>query len=271
MTTSEWHVDADLWAAYAAGNLDPVTESSVDAHAVHCSRCRQAAARAVPAAGLELAWDQVAAVMQTPRPTRVHRLLRRLGVPEGDAVLLGAEGLAVPWSISVGGALACAMVSGVMPRYQDTSFLLLAPLVPVLAVIALYDASEPLRELIAGTPYRRLRLALLRTTAALAVALPVTVAVGMLVPGLEDLAFVWLLPGLALASSALVLLTWLSPWPAGGLVCGTWLVVVLGLGSSEVGVLTEAVAQVGFAALAALMVAVLVLRSSTVRLLGGSS
>jgi hypothetical protein len=271
MTTNDWHVDSAVWAAYAAGRLDHVAENAVDTHVVRCGQCRQAARSQVGTETLEPLWTGIALEVARPVVARRHRWLHRAGVREADTVLLGAsDGLLVPWAVAVGSALACAMLTGLLPRYQDFSFLLLAPLIPVLAVVAAHDATDPLRELVSGTPYSKLRLALLRTTAALAVAVPLTLAVGLLIPGLQNLAFLWLLPGLGLTLGALVLLTWLPPWPAGVVVGSAWSTVVLVVGRlDDLASLTGPTAQLAYAVVVLLMTTLLVLRTTTLKLPGG--
>jgi hypothetical protein len=268
---TRWHVDEPLWRAYESGALGPDLEGSVEAHVMRCERCQQTAASAVPATVLAPVWDAVAREVATPVPSAPLRWLQRTGLRDRDAVLLSAsDGLYLPWLVAVAGAVVCAIGAGLMPRFQDAAFLLLAPLVPVLAVVAAYDATDPLRELQAGTPYSRLRLALLRTTAALAVAVPVTMAVGLLVPGLQPLAFAWLVPGLGLTTTALVLLTWLDAWSAGTAVGLGWALVVALLASGDATqVLTGPIAQSAHLAIAAVMGLLLVIRSTSLVTTGG--
>lgn len=266
-----WHVDETVWRAYESGALAADLEDSVEAHVMRCGRCQETAAAAVPAADLAPVWDAVAREVATPVPSAPVRWLRRAGLGERDAVLLSAsDGLYLPWLVAVAGATLCAIGAGLMPRFQDAAFLLLAPLVPVLAVVAAYDATDPLRELQAGTPYSRLRLALLRTTAALAVAVPMTMAVGLLVPGLQPLAFAWLVPGLGLTTTALVLLTWLDAWSAGTAVGLAWALIVTSLASSDAAqVLTGPIAQSAHLAVAAVMGLLLFIRSTSLVTAGG--
>jgi hypothetical protein len=200
--------------------------------------------------------------------------MRRLGVPADDVVVVSAaDAFMVPWAVAVGFAVASACIVGLAnlgPAGRDAAFLALAPLVPVLAVVASYDALDPLRELMAATPYSKLRLVLLRATAALAVALPATMAIGFVVPNMDDLALVWLAPSLGLTVAALVLLTWFEASVTGALVVSTWVTVValLRLGD-QVDALTTPVGQVAFVVGAGGLVLALVLRTSTLRLAGG--
>lgn len=271
MTTDEWHVEARVWEAYAAGELDPVAEASVDAHVMSCPACRNSARTHVERVELEPVWQSIRAEVSRPQLPASVAWLRRLGVPHDDLVLLTASGgLLEAWAVAVGTALVCVFAVTFAPVHQQTSFLLLAPLVPVLAVVAAYDATDPLRTLLTSTPYSKLRLALLRTAATLAVAVPVTLAVSLVLPGLDSLTFMWLLPGLALTASTLVLLTWLRPWTAATSAGLAWAAVVTGTASLwQVSDLTGAGAQLTILVIGLVMTGVFVVRSTSYRLLGG--
>jgi len=269
-----WHVDDHVWGAYAAGRLDPVAEASVDAHVARCADCRDRARAHAPSATAERVWTQVRETITTPRRPAPARALRRLGLRDDDLVILSAsDSMLVPWATAVGFAVVCACLvgfAGLSPLNRHATFLAMAPLVPVLAVAAAYDALDPLRELTAPTPYSTLRLALLRATASLAVALPVTAAIGLVVPGLQDLAWVWLAPSFGLTLAALVLLTWWEAPVAAAMVCAVWVgSVVVVRTRGTVDVLTAPVAQVAFAAAGIALAATLVLRTSTLRIQGG--
>lgn len=271
MSVEEWHVDERVWRAYAAGTLDAVDEASVDAHITGCGTCRDRARALIEPAAMASAWEGIRSEISRPQLPRSLRWLRALGVPEDDLALLAAsDGMLLPWAVTVGSAVVCAIAAGLSPVRNEEMYLLLAPLVPILAVVAAYDATDSLRTLVTATPYSKIRLAMLRTAAALVVALPATTAVGLGLPGLDALAFAWLLPALALTSTTLLLLTWLSPWAAAMLAGSGWVVVVVtATGASGVGVLTDVTAQVSFLALGLLMIAAFVLRSTSYRLLGG--
>lgn len=269
-----WHLEEHTWEAYAAGRLDPVAEASVEAHVTGCAQCRDAARSTVTPAQTTAVWDAVRTSIAEPVLPAPLRLLRRLGTPTQDLVVVSAaDSLLVPWAAAVGFAVLSACVvglAGLSPANQDAVFLSLAPLVPVLAVALAYDALDPLREVSLVTAYSKLRLALLRATATLAVAVPATLAIGLVVPGMQDLAFAWLLPSLGLTTGILVLLTWLEAPYAGALVAGGWVAVVLVVRSGwDVRVLTSASAQLACVALALLLGAMLLVRTSTLRLQGG--
>ena len=266
MTT--WHAGPELLARYADGGLDPAAQASVETHLVACSACQADATAVATRPALNAVWQGVSRTIQAPTPLP---LLGRLGVPEADRVVLrGSSGLYRPWVLSVGGALVCAILGGLATgRPQDLVYLLLAPLIPVLAVVSAYDATEPLRELTAATAASKLRLALLRTSAATAVAVPVTFAVGLAVPGMSDQLFVWLLPALALTLSALVLLTWFNARTAGTAVGTTWATVVwLVYESSSSAAIGTAQVQALFAVVSMAVAALLAARLTS-RSLGG--
>jgi hypothetical protein len=269
-----WHLEQHTWEAYAAGRLDPVAEASVEAHVTGCARCRDAARSAITPAQTTAVWDAVRTSIAEPVLPAPLRLLSRLGVPTDDLVVVSAaDSLLVPWAAAVGLALlsACLVAfAGLSAANQDAAFLALAPLVPVLAVVMAYDALDPLRELCLPTPYSKLRLALLRATATLSVAVPATLAIGLVVPGMQDLAFAWLLPSLGLTAGVLVLLTWLEAPFAGAVVASSWVALVFVLRSGwDVLVLTSPSAQLACVALAMLLGAMLLVRTSTLRLQGG--
>ncbi|MFI7587195.1 zf-HC2 domain-containing protein [Spongisporangium articulatum] len=263
-----WHVDGPTWRAYAAGRLDPAAEAAVETHATSCPDCRSGARELV--ATVEPLWTAVHAEITRPRLPLVLRGLRRLGAPEPDLVVLAtSRDLLLSWSVAVGAAVVCAIVTGLaridVPGGPRTLFLALAPLVPVLAVVAAYDATDPFREVTEVSPFSKLRLALLRTTAALVAAVPLTVAVTLAVPVLHGYFATWLLPGLALTVTALILLTWLRPWLASGLVALGWIAATaVAAGTRTIDDVTTGAGQLGFACVLGVLGAVLV-RTSTVQ------
>ena len=269
-----WHIEDPVWEAYAAGQLEPAAELSVESHLVGCPECRSAARSLVPVGTAHAMWSDVRATISAPAPTLPQRVMRRLGVAPDDVVIVSAvDAFLVPWAVAVGFAVASACIVGLAdlgPVTRDAAFLALAPLVPVLAVVASYDALDPLREVMATTPYSKLRLVLLRATAALLVALPATMTIGLVVPNMDDLALAWLAPALGLTVASLVLLTWFEAPVTGALVGSAWVTVValLRLGD-QVTALTSPLGQVAFVVAAVGLVLALVLRTSTLRLQGG--
>ena len=274
MTTQVWHVPAEVWPAYAGGLLTPAAEASLETHVVGCPTCREAARAQVTASTTETIWRAVRATVTSPQVPRPVRWVGRLGVPEHELVLLGsADAVVLPWVTAVGAAITVALISGlgsVAYLPHDVLFIALAPLVPLLAVLAAFDATESLREVSAATPYPKLRLGLTRATVALAVAVPAMVALGLVVPPLEAYAFLWLLPALALTTSALVLLTWLPPRVVGTVLGLAWLSFASCAGGvGRLDLVTAAIPQVVFGAVALLLVALFVAGTSGRTLLRG--
>ena len=259
-----WHIGGPTWHAYATGRLDPAAETAVEAHVTACPDCR-AAARTLPGV-VDPAplWVAVQAEISRPRLPLPLRALARLGVPEGDLVVLAtARDLLLSWSVAIGAAMLCAVLTGLspvgIPGGPQALFLILAPLIPALAVMATYGTTDPFREVAEASPYPKLRLALLRTVTALTAAIPLTVAVALVVPTLQGYFATWLLPGLALTVGTLILLTWLTPWVAGGVVSLCWLVAAsTAAGTGAIDAVTTAAGQAAFAvgvvALGALLV-----------------
>jgi anti-sigma factor RsiW len=272
MTPARWHAAPELLSRYASGGLDHPAQAAVEAHLAGCASCQAEAATLVATPPLEAVWENVVRAISAP-PTPVwHRALRRIGVRESDVVILrSSSGLHRPWVLSVAGALICAVLTSLVnDRTQDLLFLLIAPLVPVLAVVSAYDWTDPMREVAVATPLSKLRIALLRTAAATAVAVPVTISVGLIVPGISDHTFVWLLPSLALTLSTLVLLTWFTARTAGTATGGAWAAFITFLYSSDAPlVMASAQVQAAFAFASLLVGGFLVLRLLWVRPIGG--
>ena len=273
MTSTPWHLDRDLLDRYAAGRLDLGLQASVEAHLQSCATCQGGAGSLVDTGELTDVWDGIVAEIDAPIQPIGLRILMRLGLSDADTgVVRGStHGLYRPWVASVGGALAFALLAATLAdRFQLAAVLLIAPLVPVLAVLVAYDGTDPLRAVAATTPLSQLRVMLLRTLAAAGTAVPLTLAVTLIVPGLAGFAAVWLLPALLLTVLALTLLSWFPARVTGALVAGAWVVFVLGLrtaGSLEAS--RNAGTQLLFLAAAAFAAALLVARARAARPSGG--
>lgn len=278
MQENEWHVPPQVLQRYAGGGDDWALGEAVEAHLTRCSQCRAAVARLEDRPRFEDLWVRVHTTISAPPQGLLVRAALRLGVPDADVVVVRASsGLYRPWVVAVLGAVLAALVPAMLNLdLGHLMFIAVAPVVPALAVAVAYDATDPVRELTASTPASKLRVALLRTATALAVALPVTAAVGLVVPGLDQLAYAWLLPSLALTALVLVLLTWLPAWAASTATGAAWVLTAAALtrdggAAGAVVDLASLPAQLAFALLGALFVLLLILRTSSTRLLGGYS
>jgi len=255
-----WHVTQPLWEAYSQGELNAAAQASVEAHVTQCSSCRAAAAAVVPPS--PQLWEAVHRTITRPHLAPPLRLLRALGVPEADLVILGAsDALALSWGVAVGGALTTVIATALAGARQEFTFLLLVPLVQVLAVMASFSATDSLRELATSTALSKLRVTLLRTAEALCITVPATAVIGVVIPHLSALAFTWVLPALGLVLAALVLHTWLPAWHAAGITALTWALVV----ATSQTHLTSAMAQGLAAAIALVLALVLVARTTPIR------
>lgn len=211
MTVNDWHAPSDLLDRFAAdpSAVEGVRAASLEAHLLACDQCREAVSSRTSTDFLEQSWSAVAAQIDEPHLSVVERVLCRLGVSEGTARLLGATpGLSLAGLLAVVAIAAGAVVSS---RSTDTAgaFLVVAPLLPLLAVAGTFSSvADPAGEAGIVTPLHGLGLALRRSVVVLAVvffALGVAdLAVGEL--GVPVLA--WVLPSWALAACAMALTTW---------------------------------------------------------------
>ncbi len=264
-----WHAGGELLARYADGTLGRASQAAVETHLTSCPRCRADAARMVAREALEPVWNGIAGAISAPRLAWPLRLLGQLGVRRTDLVVLRASSaIYVSWALAVAGALVFVAISGSLSTVQQEVFYaVVAPLLPALLVAAAYDASDPSRELLAATPFSKLRVALLRTALAVVAALPVVVLMGVIVPELESQRGGWLLPSLALTTVALVLLTWFTAPTTMGVLGTAWVVVVTAWATrASLETVTTIGAQGAFLALGLLSAAVLVWRLTDRRL-----
>ena len=158
-------------------------------------------------------WTAVRDEIELPRPSALERILVRLGLPPGDAMLVAsAPALRGSWICAVALAVAFALGGGLAARTGNvTLFLTVAPIVPVLAVATAFGPEGgPALEQESAAPYPLVRLVLLRTGAVLLAALPVVLVGQLFFPELA--AWVWLLPALGFTAAVLGLSTWFGPW-----------------------------------------------------------
>lgn len=245
---STHHVLPEDLRAWVSGAADGLLSASVEQHVVHCSACQTAVAHelSTPSAALTYAggsgeeigaapvrslpdlsavWTAVRDEIELPRPSGLERMLVRLGLPPGDAMLVSsAPALRGSWICAVVLAVAFAVGGGLAARTGNvTLFLTVAPLAPVLAVATAFGPEGGAAlEQESSAPYPLVRLVLLRTAAVLLAALPV-VLVGQLVFH-EVAAWVWLVPALGFTAAVLGLSTWFGPWRPATAITAVWVV-----------------------------------------------
>jgi hypothetical protein len=224
-----WHVDDDLLAAYARGDVDDAHAFSVEAHLVACERCQAALRRHVDLERIERGWLDVVDALDAPRPRPVEALLVRVGVRPHVARLLAATpSLTASWLGAVAIALAVAVAGAHGGDRGVALFLCLAALAPVAGVAATFGRGiDPTHELSLAAPMSSVRLLLLRSVAVVTATLAVTAVAAIALPGVGWTAAAWLLPALGLTLASLALSTYVAPATAFGTVTGVWLAAVI--------------------------------------------
>ena len=207
---SGWHATSSLLARFAQSpaSVDDVTAASVESHLVACHECRSRLAAAAPL-DVAASWDAVADRIDRPRTSLAERLLERLGIGGGTARLVGATpGL---WLAGLIAVAALAVAAVVASRTADAAgpFLVLAPLVPLVAVAGAFaPAADPAGEAGLATPLYGLGLALRRAAAVVTTTFALLTVTALAVPEVGAESAAWVLPALALALGSLALGTW---------------------------------------------------------------
>jgi hypothetical protein len=179
---------------------------------------------------LERNWHAITVELDVPAPSRLERLVRRLGFPARlTRVALATPGLRRAWFVAIGVVMFVAMVSGDAQTVDNIlGFLILAPLIPVLGVSFAYGVeADPSHEIGVATPMRGLTLVLTRATVILTVSALLLTISAMFNPTAGFWAAAWLLPSIALTFTTLAVSTWLSPRKAAALTAGGWMVSML--------------------------------------------
>jgi len=226
---STWHVDDVTLERWVDGTDGSVSGASVEQHLLACADCRGR----VPAQPVaDPVWQRVQDVLQVPRATVLERLLRRTGMSQADARIVAVSpAFRAGWLAALATVLAFVTVAGSYGSGRGQwVFLVVAPLVPALAVALGYDPElDEALETECATPYPRLRLVLLRSVALLVVAVPALMAVSFAVPG--QIAFWWLAPAAGCTALVLALSTWVAPLAAVATVGTGWLLLVSSVAS----------------------------------------
>lgn len=271
MSMESWHASPETLRSYARGETGIAVMASVEAHLLRCPDCRERVAPEVDAP-LAAAWTRVADSIHAPRPPVVVRLMRACGLSESDGVLLSAaRSLNGAWLLATLAVVVFAAVAAIPSATQGQAlYLLVAPLVPVAGVVAAFAASDPLVDLACTTPYAKARLALLRTVAVVITSVPLSIAIGVAIPGIAWLAFAWLVPALALTLITLVGMTWWKPEPVGVAVALVWLAVItIARSNHDIAGAVGIEQQVVYLVVAALAAVVLALRLGAAHTPGG--
>lgn len=179
---------------------------------------------------LERNWRAITIELDAPRPGRLERLLRRLGLPAHlTRLMVSTPSLRRGWF----GAMVLAIVVGLgatdpsKPIEDLFVLLLLTPLVPVLGVSLAYGVdADPAHEASLATPMSGLRLVLTRAAVVLGCSIVVLGLAALLTPSVPAMAFAWLIPSVGLTSATVGLMTFLPPKRAAATAAGTWVLLV---------------------------------------------
>ena len=226
-----WHAPTELLTAYARGDLDHARAMSTEAHTLRCAECRATLAElAAPLA--DRTWAGIAEAIDTPRPHWIERWLERAGVSASSARLIGTTpAVRMSWFLATLASLGFGVVLSHAASGSGRSlpFLMIAPLMPVLAIAAAYGSPlGRLDEIEQATPYRPWRMLLLRSMTVLVVCVATSAALSLALPGPTARAWLWLAPALALSTLVLALSTWLS-LPRAAVATGVlWVASILG-------------------------------------------
>jgi len=222
-----WHLDPEAIRRYAQGAAPPDLAASAEAHLMKCAVCRGVISSYVDTRRVQTIWHEVVDRVDAPRRSGPERMLVRLGVGEATARLVVATPtLRGPWLLAVAGVLAlAAWVAQVDERFLRI-FLVVAPLGPLAGVaVAFAGGLDPTREIGLAAPYSGLRLLLIRTSAVLAVTVPIVATAGLALPGSKWLAAAWLLPTAGLTCAALALTARMTPVVAVGVTGTVWVLL----------------------------------------------
>ena len=220
-----WHADRTLLAGYRDGTLSEVACSSVEAHLLACSECRDQVSQIVPSGELDATWNEIVTMISLPRTGWLERLLRRLGVSEPLARLVGVTpSLQRSWLAGVMiTALLAMLVSHLASGGSAVLFMIVAPLLPVAGVaVAFGPGVDPTYELLVAAPVRNFDVLVARAVAVLATTVPITAVASAALPVAGWEAVAWLLPALALTALTVAVGSWVVPWKAAVVLGGLW-------------------------------------------------
>jgi len=170
------------------------------------------------------------AELDTPMPSRTERAIRRLGLSETTARLVAAT----PTFRRSFVIVIIAMVFFTAASANSTegvnrllTFLTLAPALPLLGTAwAFGPSSDPMHEVTSSTPMHGFRLVLIRTSAAYVASIAALVPGSLFITEIGPWRWAWLLPGLALTTTALALSTRVATHIASAAVGLSWLGLV---------------------------------------------
>ena len=229
-TSPSWHCDDEALAAFAAGTVDPISGASVETHLMTCEQCRTAVSRLFPQQFLDDVWGKVREQVEAPARGPVERLLTWLGVSEETArLLVSVPAMQGAW---IAGLICATGFAAVATSVNDNlglvTFLLIAPMAPLAGVAASFGGdADPAHELVSAAPYSPVRLLMVRSAGVLCTSLPLTVIVGLTLPGPDWLALAWLTPAAAAVCLTLAIGPWVGHTITATVLAATWSISVV--------------------------------------------
>ena len=224
-----WHIPQPMALAYVSGEVQGARAASIEAHVLSCAACRSLVGGEVSTDRLEAIWADVEELVDAPRPTWAERLLTRIGVPDTDARLMAsAPSLHLSWLTAVAAVLGFAAWASQNGDRGMALFLIVAPVVPVVAVAGAYGRwIDPTYEVSVSSSYPTLRLLLLRAAAVVVASGVLAAFASLLVPDAR-VAAAWVLPCLALVTVTLALSRWLPLLWSASFVAALYVMPLLG-------------------------------------------
>lgn len=175
---------------------------------------------------LDRNWRAITIELDTPHPSRLERLLRRLGVRSHiTRLVVATPALRRAWFVALGLVvfIGVGLSDAAEPRASMLPLLLLAPLIPVLGVALAYGTpGDPGHEVHLATPMSGLRLLTTRAAVVMAVATPVVVLSALLSEVSRPWAIAWVIPASAVTGVAVALMTITTPNRAVAIASVVW-------------------------------------------------
>ncbi|HZJ05762.1 MAG TPA: zf-HC2 domain-containing protein [Nocardioidaceae bacterium] len=262
-----WHCDDQALAAFAAGTVDPISGASVETHLMTCAECRATVSQLYPQQLLDEVWEEVRERVEAPAPGPVERLLIWLGISEETArLLVSVPAMQGAWLVGLLCATSFALVATTLDDdFGLMTFLMIAPLAPLAGVAASFGGdADPAHELVSAAPYSPVRLLMLRTAGVLCTSVPLTVLVGLTLPGPGWLAIAWLTPAAAAVTLTLAIGPWVGHTVTATVLAATWAASVTSAAyAHDLLILIEPAVQTACLALAVLGAAGIAIRYRT--------
>ena len=232
MTDTQWHASSAVLAEFAfdPAAIDDMTAASIEAHLVTCPECRRQMTMTADPALVTVSWDALADRIDQPRARIFERVLQRIGISADLSRLVAATPALQGAALLSICALAVAAAAVSRTTGAEGLFLVLAPLLPLVAVAASFaPAGDPAGEVGIATPVNGAGLVVRRATAVAGITLVILAAAALALPDLGWRAAAWVLPALALSLASMALRTWLRLEVAVAVLAGAWLATVWSL------------------------------------------